>query len=702
MSGTSHIITSIEPDDDNGISIPHQKSKLGLQPIADEVPAQFNPKRLETDPFTSFETGTPLTPRWIATLALVSSTIWLLICALIAFSLLNIGENWESINPAQWAGLAMMIFGPLAMIGLAAYAMRQLARISVQATHMQQVTDQLSRPDETVLERSKTLSDAIGEHVDIINAKLNEGVGRISTLKDILKTQTASIEHANQSAKASVQTIDQHLQTQKAAFETIAITYDERMGALSEMMDTHAENLASATRVAEQKIKEARISVEGATAKINSASDIVRANTLEAASTLSGSHDEIQKLGDIIKQRSTELDGVYKKHATDLTAMIEHLRDEQQNIGANMGETLIKMRDLSLSAQASAESLSDASSAGKETIQALAQSASLADDAVKTRFAEMEQMVRYSTEHAQNINTVASQRVQDSLEQTRTEIARIERDMADLQEKLQRSTPVSGKPRTVELSDTRPNVRDRRPRLHVKPIEYIDAELAEETIARHGIDELDDELELPRPVSSADEAATALDLQIETPDVQEIKKGLSPSDPILSAIRPVAEYESVKKSKPGFSLRGLFGGRMDEDEHANLSNAGAGSDVADRNRVNEQNVQSFVQTLIDMGLSPNVLVDDGCVIEAANNRAAHGHEAMSRAVITRLSIPIKHFAATLSSDATLSQRTIEFATEFDHRVETLAGDREAIRTRLESESGRAYLICDAALNYGRV
>lgn len=184
--------------------------------------------------------------------------------------------------------------------------------------------------------------------------------------------------------------------------------------------------------------------------------------------------------------------------------------------------------------------------------------------------------------------------------------------------------------------------------------------------------------------------------------MQEIEKGLVSSDPILAAIRPVAEYESNKKTKSGFSLRGLFGGRSDENEDASMSIASSGPNLADRKGAEETASLNFIRTLTEMGLSPNVIVDDGCVIEATNTRSSQGHEAMSRSVIARLNVPVKHFAATLSYDPDLSQRTIDFATGFDQKVEKLKGDREAIRTRLESESGRAYLICDGALNYGRV
>ena len=658
-------------------------------------------QRLDTGASSADANYSSTSSGWVTKFVIGTTLLWFIAALIIMFSVLNIGSNWQSYQPMQWAGLVIMLIGPLAIIGVTVFAIRQLMMVTAQATQFQTLADHIVQPDMQIAERSATLANAIAQHVDDINAKLNEGVGRITELEKIVKSQSEAIDKSNKEAEASLQSMDGHIQSQKSAFESITTTYDERMGALSEMMDTHAENLAKATRVAEQKIKEARISVEGATERISSVSDVVRENTVQAATTLSGSHDEIKSLGDIIKQRSAELDEVYKKHANDLTAMIEHLREEQKHLGANMEDTLIRMRDLSLSAQASAESLSDASSAGKKTIEALAQSASLADNAVKTRFAEMEQMVRYSTEHAQNINTVASQRVQDSLEQTRTEIARIERDMAGLQDKLQRSELSSSAEPDMEIPDTRATLRKRKSRVHIKPIESPEDDV-ETTPVLEPVDKPSDDFEIPDENEAPSEDPSNLDLHIEPTRPEDVKPGMVSSDPILAAIRPVADYEASKKAKSGFSLRGLFGGRSDDDENASMSIAGPGPILSDNDGQRATTDRSFVLTLTEMGLSPNVIVDDGCVIEAANNRASQGHEAMSRSVINRLNVPVKHFAATLASDPDLSKRTIEFASEFDLKVENLANDREAIRTRLESENGRAYLICDAALNYGRV
>jgi len=116
--------------------------------------------------------------------------------------------------------------------------------------------------------------------------------------------------------------------------------------------------------------------------------------------------------------------------------MLSDLRGQQDELAATMEERLSKMRDMSLSAKVGAQSLTEASIKGRETVEALNEAASLTDTAVRARFSEMEEMVKYSTARAESISETAARQVQNSLATTRKEIARIEADMMDLMDKL--------------------------------------------------------------------------------------------------------------------------------------------------------------------------------------------------------------------------------------------------------------------------
>ena len=750
-------ITSIETgntDNDNADNLPKRQAK---QQTADTLNLT-NPLSKPATGNASAPTGQDHTAAeapdysWVKKLTIVTTLFWILLVAGLLVSVLNIGANWQSYTALQWTAISGLVLGPALMIYVAGYALKQLAKISRQAYILSRTADTLSTPDDTVVRKSKIMAHAISAQVDQVNEKLNLAVERLASMEDVIHKQTQSLDSANQSSRATVDKINASVENQNETLASMTASLDASMDSLSKNLTMHTDNLAKSVQIAEQKIKEARISVEGATAKINSASDIVRANTVQASATLSASHEDIKSLGDIIRQRSEELDEVYKKHAGELTAMIEHLRDEQAALGASMEERLIKMRDLSLSAQASAESLTNASASGKETIEALAAAASLADNAVKTRFSEMRDMVEYSTEHARSISDMAAKRVQDSLELTRKEITRIEQEMADLQTRIgnkkQKSLElVTDDTLQDETMDAPKNAagKKHRTKLMLKPIIDIETELEETKIVEpEAIPEPEPTPEpIPEPtpepepkpapeIHKQEQPPLKLDGSQVTPDM--IRQSIEPLEPLPAtpkagpesgfatgpepepsketfpnfhpteeAVRRAAPFDEGKKQKSKSGLfGGLFGKRTQAGKPSALDIVGSTAPEPLNQNPPPTDDEILMADLIELGLSANVVIDEGCIIEATNARATSGHEAMSRCVVQRLKQPVEHLVKSLTVDDNLSDKAIIFATRFDRSIELLANDREAIRTRLESEKGRVYLLCDAALNYGRV
>ena len=52
----------------------------------------------------------------------------------------------------------------------------------------------------------------------------------------------------------------------------------------------------------------------------------------------------------------------------------------------------------------------------------------------------------------------------------------------------------------------------------------------------------------------------------------------------------------------------------------------------------------------------------------------------------------------MEENAALKSDARAYVAQFNARINAIESDREAIRTRLESDAGRAFLLCDAALN----
>ncbi len=662
---------------------------------------------------------------WMKWAGIASVLIWLGASFAYLYGAFDLGRKLTDMSPMQIAGLVLAILFPAILLGLLFYALRQLSKMSAQAHELTRAAHALSTPDDSVISKTTIMSKAIKSEIDSVDARIDQALTRMSNLETVIKDQTAELTHATAATTLSADEIASRLSTQRMALESVAGTFDSRMAMLSTTLDEQSSKLEASTQLAEHKIQEARISIDGAAEKINAASDVVKGNTIDAASTLTKSHEEIESLAEMIRARSAELDEVYRKHAQDLTAMIAELRDEQQNMSISLEERLTNMRDMSLSAKVSAESLNEASKAGKVTVQALAEATRLTDTAVKQRFAEMENMVKFSGEKADSISDRAARRVQDSLAQTRKEIARIENDMVALQTRLNAPQPAESLP-LDEPEQPKPKKRNR---IRLKPLEedfppVEPPRFPDEAPSVKLRPSPQEQAVFEPPLASqpdgdAIEQQDAFSLNIEPVDLMsdlaaqdpdaEIKDFapealLEPEATPMQAqetLRPAAPSTSEEivgfgkrkpksKEKSGWRWRDMLGGLERPDTAPPVA---TGPSV-----MREVSDQRMMASLANLGLTPGAVVDDGCIIEAANIRKTKGAIAMSQAVARRMGDPVRHLHRAMEENPALKTDARAYVAQFQARIGSIENDREAIRTRLESEAGRAFLLCDAALN----
>jgi len=690
------------------------------------------------------------TPRWLLFVTLGFGALWLIGTLITANSLYSF-KDFSSYSAAQFGGLAFLILFPLALLLVAYLAMRQLTILSRQSERLERAANDLMKVDETVVRRATEMSGVVKREIDSLNDGIDTALSRASTLQGVMTEQAEKLGETSLAVEDKTKQITERLATEREALWSISNTFDEQMKSVTQSLDTHSENLALSTKTAEQKIQEARISVENTASKINQTSDVIRSNTMEAATTLSGNQDEILRLSDQLKQRAEELDAIYQKHGQDLNSMIAQLRNEQEVLSQSLEERLSKMRDVALSAQVSAERLTEASEAGRQTVMSLSEAAQLSDSAIQKRFADLEQMVEFSNSKAESINEKAARRVQDSLAQTRKEIARIETDMMDLQEKLSSAATMPEESRRLtpaqpeKISDTVDvdAKSDVPPKKHagalkLRPVDDEDNPIPPAQSSSALVAGLrpapDPETEI-LPVSDSDPDFEIPELEL--PDLEsdldlKIEDGLiSPSD-----APPITRSTSIDSDTKSW-WKNLFGRSESEPMPEPISNlrraapktpepmppaptpipasevqapkaapmiaatATAAAALIPKVATPQNNLKApaeLLKTMADKGLSPNAIVDTGCVIEAAVNRTDKGTKAMSVGVSKRLGEPVKLFTHLIQTDQELKTGIVNFAVKFHHSLAPIEDDQAALQNRLDTEEGRLFLMCDAALN----
>ena len=603
---------------------------------------------------------------------------------------------------------------PAALILLLCAVMSRLSALSAQTRGVIHAVDLITRPDDAAQTRATSLASAVRSQIISVDSELTAALDRLAGMENVLRGHVSALTDSHVTATQQTHNISDQLTEQRTALKDLTGSFDERMASLSHMLTEHNERLSSSTHVAEQKIQEARVSVEGAAAKINASSEIVRDNAMSASKTLDESHSKIAKLGDDIRAQSEALGDLNSRHAEDMKSLLAQLQQEQQDLEASIEERLSRLREMSLSAKVSTESLNDASEAGRQTVEALAKSATLADSAVKTRFAEMEEMVRYSNSRAESISDRAAKRVRDSLALTRMEIGRIEDDMHALESRMTSRAEKPDELIVESRSSWRKNLLRFRPLTGQSPIVDVEPETP-------------DIVEVPQ-LSFSEPEPTVEDLVLTSEEPPQVKPESKPEPVTLDIPQPVVEptvapdlsldveqqpilsmpelesdvlspvVETVvpqslrkKKEKSGWSWRGFLGG-IDDDAAPQARPAQATSQISFEDRKTD-----IIARLSAISLAPNSIVDEGCVIEAVNTRKFKGAADMREVVNLRLPSEITHLRRAFAADPDLHSAADDFAQRYYQLLGNISSDREQLRETMQTEAGRAFILCDTAL-----
>ncbi|MGB6231312.1 MAG: hypothetical protein WBF53_14435, partial [Litorimonas sp.] len=103
-----------------------------------------------------------------------------------------------------------------------------------------------------------------------------------------------------------------------------------------------------------------------------------------------------------------------------------------------------------------------------------------------------------------------------------------------------------------------------------------------------------------------------------------------------------------------------------------------------------------VARLCEVRLAPSAIVDEGTIIDATAARLTGGEARQVDVVVARLNAPVLHLRGVLAADLEFRLRAEAFRRTYDAHLAPVR-DSDAMRAEMGSASGRAYLLCAAAL-----
>ncbi|GLQ23079.1 hypothetical protein GCM10007853_09530 [Algimonas ampicilliniresistens] len=591
-------------------------------------------------------------------------------------------QDAQTVSPIGLAGLIMAAFVSTATVLALWASLRTLGQTQTRSMQLAEIADRLTRADQSVTEDITNMSSAIRRELAQVDSRMAQSRAELDTLVAQITRQSADMDGKTRLMVDRTESIARAMTDHRDAFSDLSSTFETQMSTLADTVDRHRGQLASVSDAAVEQVGAAMDGLDRATQQTSERSSSLSDIAKTAEQIFTDAEGRLSIMSDKISERAAELDRVYERQAEHLASLDGQLSGETTAV-----ETALAKQTDQLSAIDAQIEITE----GRLT--ALLDHARGIQAQLTARLSDIDSTMSESDTRSKAFTADIADRVSDSVAQTRRELSIMEGELRALQSRMDGA-------KALDLGLEVPDTKQPSPsgRLHLKPLDSDFPPVEPEDLAIPELPE-DQTLDLIEP----------LDLPMDTIQPQ-------PSAPTLSDLdlvrRPGEEAPSGRmfgrskkdeQDKEDWRWRDMLGS-MDPITRDTPSR---GNSRIDRPPPGVPlspppptpklpDGSDVVARLCEVKLAPSAVVDQGTIIDATEARREGGETAQSEAVFSRLNAPVIHLRGVLSADLEFRLRAEGFRRNFDTHLQTQR-DQTKIRAELGTASGRAYLLCAAAL-----
>ena len=658
-------ITLMQPD-----QIVSQPNEAASDMIAVDMIAPIRPSGLESSYDTPSRFG------WIGPLLAVLTATGV---GVLAYAYI---QEVETVSAIGLAGLVMAVFVSTATTMILWVSLRALGRTQSAAMQLATISDRLTHADETVTADISRMSSAIRRELAQVDSRMAQSRSELDTLVTQITKQSSDMDGKTKLMAERTESIARAMTDHRDAFSDLSTTFETQMSTLAGTVDQHRGELADVSNAAVQQVGAAMDGLDRASQQTSERSSAMADIAKAADKIFTDAEVRLSAMSETISDRAAELDRVYERQAEHLASLDGRLSGETTAIATALSEQTDQLSAINAQIEITEDHLT-----------ALLDHACGIQAQLTARLSDIDSTLSESDTRSKAFTADIADRISDSVAQTRRELSIMEGELRALQSRMDGAKSMDLVLDIPETKQTPPSGR-----LNLKPLDSDFPPVEPNTLAipePHEDQTLDliEPLKLPVDMIQPQPSTSTL------PDPDLIRRssgdaslgrmfGRAQKDEqgeedwrwrdIVSAVDPIAkdvakaELSGIDRPPPGVPL-------SPPPPEPKLPD---GSDIIAR--------------LCEVELAPSAVVDQGTIINATEARHRGGEAAQSEIVFSRLNAPVIHLRGILSSDLEFRLRAENFRRNFDTYFQSQR-DQTKIRSELQTASGRAYLLCAAAL-----
>lgn len=361
-------------------------------------------------------------------LACVVSAIWA--AAPIAYAF---GYR-QNVAPLQNDPMAMTVFallaiGPLALIWIAAYLMRQGQKLSGEIRRTRELAQTMVGPAALAAAEAGTAVETIRGQIDAAALSATEARETMLALRQALADETERLAAAAAAAERTSRDLAETLGRQREALGALSGELDSRAAAVSDSISMQARMVAEASDLAETQLREAEAALTARAADLAAAAGEASDAARVAGEDLARQVARLETAGVGVGDQMRLVEAGLSQQRASLVTVSHAIRADQEDFAAQAETRAAQLSEFMAQATMSASELGDTAARGGEALRNLiGEAASQMSALLETAASERETLVGES-QNALNLLSDAAA----------GERARMERDLRESIDRLTRA-----------------------------------------------------------------------------------------------------------------------------------------------------------------------------------------------------------------------------------------------------------------------
>ncbi len=650
--------------------------------------------------------------RWILATGVATALLWAGGAGAFLFGYLG-ADTLGRLSPMEIGALGFVVAGPALLLLVLGGAAREMVRFGATARALESAARRLSAPVEIAEGETRALADAVSEQIDRLSKTAEGALARLGAMEEVLRHHSSAVSTASGDTRREVDTLIEDLRRERSAITELSSGLSEETRNITSLIDQQAELVRSAVESATSQTTQGRDLLAESVERLATAAASAQQSGERAAFSISEQMRDMEALVTALDERASRLEAVASGHEDNLKRAQNTAHELSLAADAGAGSmraavdaAIEQARRLST---VIAEETRKAGEIGAQEVERVRRAAQAANESAESASRALERSadsVLQRVEKANEANFAAAARTDEALDER---IRTVERVMQDVDRRL------SDIPRRAESQARR--VRDSLPE--------DDFDYPEETRAGHadrGRDEFDDDIDRLGRMAERREPERGAGRRANERaaggwGTRRRRERADPLDDfdddgdVVSRIVPDRGGASIEANGADMHRRApapARGGRNGsaehradgEDEDWRWKDVLNGIDDEPEERADSS--QAVIAGLRRAGVDPNRAIDRDMTARIARVRRRAGSGEARALVLDGALTDVRRTAAALASDEVLRAHSEDFLDDHARLVRRALDENDAglLAELLDSDTGRAFLLVDAALSDG--